>query len=132
LIEQMKDFISFSGYRSIYDPDYLPVLLKTIVEQHLCLVTEEDGVRTGTIAGWYIPHPYNPKKKLLAELFWWVPRNHRHTRAGSELLTAYMEWGKQHADMVTLCTLKQSPVNPRTMEKRGFMQKETTFVWEKQ
>jgi hypothetical protein len=132
LIDQVKEFLEFAEYDSLYDPEYLPHLVAECVTNHFVLVAEDKGERLGMLAGMLQPHPYNPKKKMLAELCWWVPRNHRHSRAGLALLTTYMEWGKKNADIVTMCSMVNSPINSQALVKRGFKAKEQTFVWEKE
>lgn len=131
LIEQVSEFIEFTGYQELFDPEFLPALVTGCVAQHFVIVAynSESGERMGMLAAHLNAHPFNPRKKLLAELCWWVPRNFRHTRAGIALLVTYTEWGKKNADIVTVCTMDNSPLNQGSLEKRGFKFKEKTYVW---
>lgn len=131
LVEQVGEFMEFAGYNSLHDPEYLPQLAIDIVANHFCIVAEHEGQLVGMLAARKGPHPFNPKRTVLAELCWWVPAAHRHTRAGLALLTTYMEWGKRNADIVTMSALAHSPFNKASLLKRGFEEKEITYVWEK-
>lgn len=130
LMATLREFFDWAGYTNFFNEDYTPKFVANLVQSQLVLIAEE-GERMGVIIGVLSPHPYNPDLIQLAELAWYVKPEFRRTTAGAALLTTYMEWGKKHADLVTMCTLTHSPLNPGTLEKRGFVAKETTYVWEK-
>lgn len=132
LVEQATAFMEYSGYRSLFDSEYLPHLVSDCVNHHLVLVALAKSEKVGMLIAHRCPHPYNPKKILLAELCWWVDPTARGTTAGATLLTTYFEWGKRNADMVTMSLMEHSPIKAASLEKRGFKRKETSFVWEKE
>lgn len=132
LIEQLKLFAGTLGTKRslIPDADTATRVVTTMVAMHLVLVAELDGVRQGFIAGYVIPHPFNPAIRLLAETFWWVDEAHRGTRAGLMLLNAFVAWGGEHADWITVALEAKSPVANECLTKRGFVLQERSFLLE--
>lgn len=105
-------------------------LLKAMMDAHLFLISEIKGERTGFVAGYYLNHPFNPSIRLLAETFWWVKEEFRAGRSGLTLLNAFVGFGKRHADWITFSLEHKSPVNERTLLKRGFTLNEKSYLLE--
>lgn len=104
--------------------------IKTI-EQRTVLVAKVDGKPAGIIAGLIIPNLYNPEITECVEMFWYVLPEYRSSRVGLLLLNKFIERGEELADNVTISLLKGSPVNFKTLEKRGFVNTEYGFIKER-
>ncbi len=133
LIDELKKFDEFHDTKkSLFAGNgYWHEGLKKIVDKHIAYIAWTDqGERVGLIAGLASPHFFNPDVSTLTELFWWVSKEHRHSRAGLLLLNKFVEVGKQVADWVIVPLESNSPVNEKCLTKRGFNLKETSFVLE--
>jgi RimJ/RimL family protein N-acetyltransferase len=133
LLPQLLRFSDFYGTKhSLFgDVDYARAALARMIENHLFIIAESKDVGPiGFIAGSLVLHPYNPKIKVLAENFWWVDEAHRGTRAGAILLKVFMEYGKENADWINFTLEQHSPVNEKTLLKRGFRLQERTYLME--
>ena len=134
LVEELHEFTKFYDSR-IFEGCVLTVyatdLLRNIIANHVILVCEKDGVKLGLIAGMIHGHLFNPKFKILSELFWWVKVEHRQSRAGLMLLNAYTEIGKEF-DWCIMSVEDKSPINPDSLIKRGYKAKESSFILEKE
>lgn len=75
-------------------------------------------------------HPYNPAIRVLTETFWWVTPNARGSRAGLMLLDAFTAYGERNADWIVFTLEHHSPVNERTLTKRGFHLHERSYLRE--
>lgn len=132
MLVQLKLFAEFyqSSHSLFSDDDgFNRNLLKQIIEGHYFLVSENDGKVSGFIAGMISPHLFNPKIKTFTELFFWVLPEYRGTRAGSALLNAFVEFGKDYH--WTVMTLEHnSPIKDESLLKRGFKYKEQSFIKE--
>ena len=116
------------------DPAYATTQLHGLIRDHLFLVAvrnaEDEATPVGFIAGLLGPHFFNPGLQVLTELFWWVPVAERGSRAGAHLLSAYLAYGRAHADWVHMTLEEHSPVNPETLERRGFRRTERHYLLE--
>lgn len=133
LLEQLRAFDQFFGAgRSLFPSDPLRAqhIVESLIFQHPFHVALEGEDRVGFIAGILAPHPYNGAIRQLTEAFWWVAPEYRGTRAGSLLLDAFIEEGKQRADWIVMTLEHDSPVHDRVLEKRGFKPKERSFLLE--
>lgn len=133
LIPQLRRFSSFFGSKKplFGDEEYARAGLLTLIEQHLFLLAEREDVgRMGFIAGYVLPHMFNPQIRLLAEAFWWVDEQYRGSRAGAQLLKAFMEWGEANVDWIQFSLEESSPVKEDAFLKRGFVLKERSFLKE--
>lgn len=133
IMEEIKIFSKFQDDKiSMYgDDDYSKAYIAELVKTHLFLVSvDENDSLVGFISGWLTPHMFNPEIRTLVEAFWWVKEKHRRTKAGKELLDAFVKYGKENVDWV-VCTIEHnSPVNNDVFLKRGFKLKETSFLME--
>ena len=134
LLGQLQDFARFFGTkRTLYpDENYARVGVTTMVQQHLTFVAEdvERGILLGFIAGYVLPHPFNPALKLLSEAFWWVDEQFRGSSAGARLLDAFVQWGRENVDIITFGLEHHSPVDDRCLIKRGFHLHERNYLLE--
>jgi hypothetical protein len=132
LIVQLREFSKFNDvkYEVFGDEGYAAQKLVEMMERHYFSVAERGNELLGFLAGYYVPHPFNPQIITLVEMFWWVASEHRCSRAGLMLLDDYVAWGKRHANWITFALQSNSPVNPKTLLKRGFIEQERSYLLE--
>ena len=133
LIVELKEFSDF--FQSKYplfgsDEAYNYNILTSLINNHLFFVAVKGDELIGFIAGLVMPHLFNPTIKTLQELFWWVKTAHRNSSAGSRLLKAYLDYGKEHCQWVIMTLEENSPVKKESILSRGFKLKETAFIME--
>lgn len=90
-------------------------------------VAKKDGVPIGALGVIKVPNVYNPTLETLAEMFWYVPPEHRKSRAGLMLLDAYTKKAEELNIEATMSLLPSSLVNEKTLAKRGFVLGEHAF-----
>lgn len=99
-------------------------LCSAMMNQGSGWVCVKDGELVGGLGSLLIPHLYNPRYKTLVELFWYVVPEHRSSKAGSLLLQAFEEKGRE-ADDCILSLLPSS--NVTGLERRGFIKSEESY-----
>jgi hypothetical protein len=112
-------------------PEFAEKIVGSFIEHHVVLVAEhiEKGP-VGFIGGVLTPHLFNPEIKVLAETFWWVKEEWRGTRAGHNLLAAFVDVGKKHSDWITLSVIQKTPIKEEALLKRGFVCLERNYLME--
>lgn len=91
---------------------------------------EGGAVPVGFLVGLLSPHVLDPEIATLIEVLWWVAPYARRTRAATELLDAYLAYGREYADWILLTTGPASAVGHRSLARRGFHTHETTYLCE--
>lgn len=132
IVSELEAFSNFYGSDTpvFGGVPHVTALVETLISSHLMLVCDDSGTNTGLIGGFLGPHLFNPKITVLTELFWWVPEQHRGSKAGRMLLDAFQDFGKKHATWTTMTLEADSPVPESTLTKRGFVLKERNFYME--
>lgn len=133
LIDQLKQFSRHYGTKKdlLGDEEHARAGLKNTIENHLLLIAEKPEFGpVGLIAGIVTPHLYNPKIKILAELFWWVEPRHRRSAAGLLLLEDFISWGKENSDWITFGVMTNTPVKEEALLERGFALTERSYLLE--
>lgn len=133
LIGQLKQFSNFFDTRKNLFPseDHARQGISNLVNNHVCFIADQTDVGPiGFIAGLIGPHLFNPKIRMLTELFWWVDEQFRGGRAGLMLLNHFTDWGKKHCDWIVMSIETHSPVNTKCLSKRGFKLKEQSYLME--
>lgn len=146
LLTELRQFDTFFGAGRSLMPDDM-----TAVEKLTALMNEEMGCffvaesrtpftslspaavairKVGFIVGILAPHYLNPAIRTLNEVLWWVSPYERGARAGKALLDAYELFGRERADWVTMTLEADSPVNPESLERRGYRLKERNYLLE--
>lgn len=142
LLTQLREFAAFAGTKHCLFPADEAIATATVhsfihaadTGNGVFLVAESltaprEGV--GFIVGVLGPHPFNPRLRTLAELFWWVQPSRRGSSAGARLLDAFIGFGKRNADVVTMVLEHGSPATLELgLAKRGFRAQERTYVLE--
>lgn len=132
LLEQLLAFDKFVGSsRSLFPTlDVAEDIVSGLVLNHPFFIAQNASGPIGFIAGMLTPHYLNPSITVLAELFWWVPEEHRGSRAGALLLAELLAVGRRCADQIIMTLETESPVAPRSLINRGFREKETSYLLE--
>lgn len=133
LLKQLRAFDQFQGTkRSLFpeDTEEAVSVIENLIETQPFIVAEDFSGRVGFIAGVLATHPYNSSIRMLSELFWWVDPRYRGSSAGARLLEAFVNYGKKNADMIVMTLEAKSPVDPRSLERKGFRLYEKNFMLE--
>lgn len=133
IIKELKLFSEFYGSHHKLFPESeeeARYIIKMFVENHYFIVSENNGQLSGFIAGIEGNHAFNPSLKVLTEIFWWVKAEFRGTKAGAALLNEFNKHGEQF-DWTIMTLEDNSPVNPEALLKRGYRNKEQSFIREK-
>jgi RimJ/RimL family protein N-acetyltransferase len=140
LLEQLRAFADFSNTaHSLFPADetVATAIVDSLIAQagqwrgvFLIAETPADHTPLGFIVGVLGAHPFNPRVRVLSELFWWVTPSHRGSSAGARLLDAFVGFGKRHADQVVLTLEHESPDLEAGFVRRGFRLKERTYLLE--
>lgn len=130
MMDQLKAFDSFADFPLPLFPDTEQAsgFLDNLIATQPVFVSEKEGELTGFIAGFIHPHMYNPSLTVLTELLWWVAPDHRGGRSGALLFQAFEDLGNREADVVIMTIEHSSPVNPLTLQKRGYNPCEYSFA----
>ena len=108
------------------DPNRCGQLWDWCVAEHFVLIAEKRGERAGFIAGFLVPHPYNPELRTLHSTLWYVAPHARRTRCGYLLAKAFTDWGVENVDYLSLTLHRKS--GDRMMEHLGYDDVERTFT----
>lgn len=133
LLKQLRAFDVFQGTQmSLFpeDADQAIAVLESLITTQPFIVAEDFSGRVGFIAGVLAPHPFNSAVRMLSELFWWVDPRYRGSSAGARLLEAFIAYGKKNADCIVMTLQAKSPVDPRSLERKGFRLYERNFMLE--
>lgn len=134
LLRHLKDFSDFYGSKHTLFPRQLEATKKILelIENHVALIYEtESGEMAGFIVGTLTEHPFNSDVILLTELFWYVLKEHRGTKAAKELINRFTEIGKEKADWVIFgSVVGKTNVNPRSLARMGYRLNELCYLLE--
>jgi hypothetical protein len=141
LLGELKKFSAFAATKlPIFDPETAEAKILELVQKHVVFLAVRKTSVVGSgidlylpigfIAGAIIPHFFNPKLTVFSELLWWVQEEHRGSRASVLLLNEFTEFGKRHANWITMALESLSPVNSKCLERRGYRLQERSFLLE--
>ncbi len=136
MLGQLREFDMFIGAKRSLFPDVATATTQmlSLIAEHVVILAYSDVVEppepVGFIIGLVGPHYFNPQLTVLTELMWWVDPEWRRSRAGLMLLNTFIAVGKEHADWIIVTLEEKSPVNPTTLEKRGFNLWERSYILE--
>lgn len=132
ILGELPAFSDFFGTKRplFEDIPHVTKLLLHVLEKHVAFIAERGTERLGFIIGVAQPHPFNPGVQTLSEQLWWVPEQHRRTRAGLLLLNAFVAWGEANVEWISFGIEAKSPVRSESLEKRGFRLQERVFLKE--
>ena len=133
ILPELKAFAEFyASSHSLFSDDdgFNRNTLKLIIENHYFMVSESNEKPSGFIAGLISQHLFNPKIKTFTELFFWVKPEYRGSRAGSALMDDFTKFGEQY-DWTIMTLESESPIKDSSILKRGFREKERSFIKER-
>jgi hypothetical protein len=135
LLTQLEEFASFFGSKhSLFpkDPMVAVTIVTAFVDQLEFFLAVDHATQrpVGFIAGALNKHPMNPAIRVLSEVFWWVTPDRRGSSAGARLLERFLAFGEGNADWIVMTLEAKSPVDPASLERRGFHQHERTYLLE--
>jgi len=126
-VRMLKEEVNRPEY---VDIENLYVLASTGAISGTAFVVKKEGNPVGAIGGILSPHLFNPKMRMLTEVFWYVLPEYRNTRAGLLLLDAYSKKAEEVSDEASFSLLKTSTVKKETLERKGFEFREYAFCKE--
>lgn len=132
----LKDLFSRARGRSklpVWNDGFVSERLLDLIENHLFLIAEDcDGRQLGFLCGLITPHYLYPEVLALTELVFWVDHSFGlpAKRAALELLDYYTSWGRENCDSIAFTSAHFTNINRRSLEKRGYSERETTYVIE--
>lgn len=104
--------------------------LAWMIENHIVLVAEDDGVLCGCIAAVVTPHMLNSKIIASQCMWWWVPEVNRGRGIGRHLLAAIVSEARKIADIFSIGVECDSAADTTVMEAAGFRKLERVFALE--
>lgn len=140
---ELKKFDEFTDapFPLVEDEDHVRGILRDMIQNHYFMIAEQIDWMTDTMvpvaflgALYLAKHPFNPRRKYLAEQCWWsADESMRGSKGALFLLNHYTEkCAETYAagGIATIALESQSPVNERTLQKRGFRLAERSFVYD--
>ncbi len=112
------------------DLEHAKQTIQAMIDNHVVFVAVRGEELLGFIGGILTPHFMNPAISTLAELFWWVAKEHRGSRAGVLLLNAFVLFGEDNAEWITVSIEHRSPIHEKCLLKRGFNVQERSYLKE--
>lgn len=100
------------------------------IENHLVLVAEKDGEPLGYIAGWILPHFFNPEIIALTQALWYVVPGMRGGKAAKKLLDAFTEFGEMNANWIWLDLPVSTNIKEENLAKIGYSLREKWYFKE--
>lgn len=132
LMDELRKFAEFYGMPPLFpSPNEARRGLLGYIEQKVLFIAAENGHPIGFIGGEVRAHPYNSQLPVLVEHFWWVCEERRGGRAGLLLLDELHKFADAHGYRVAMSLLPHSPINERTLLKRGYRLAEKAYLRER-
>lgn len=127
IVHATFDMCKLIGVPELYNPKYLTeVFVPYVINNGVVFV---DNDKLGIIGGVITPHIYNPEKKVLGEMMWWVHEGKRGSSIGYRLLKAFEEEGiKAGVNYIQMSLMESSTIT--SMEKQGYRRTEYALIKE--
>ena len=133
IVDELKCFSDeYGGSVPMFsNREYAQETIQKYIESHVVFIAKKkNGLKCGFICGFLSEHIYNPDIIVLAENFWWVPKQYRGSRAGLLLLNRFIEFGKNFCDQIVFGIEAKCPINEDALTKRGFKLHERNYIME--
>jgi len=132
IVSELREFAAHYNTKKPLFPDEMHAhqVISSMIDGHVVFVAERGTELHGFIGGIITPHFMNPTIKTIAEMFWWVAKEHRGSRAGLLLLNEFIAFGEKNADWITVSLENRSPVHEKCLLKRGFIGQERSYLRE--
>ena len=98
-----------------------------LVDNGVFIIAENNTQVIGIAGAVVTPNPWNYKKLIYQELFWWVEPEYRHTSTGIKLLKL-LESKAPKNSIVSLSILPDTNIKETTLNKLGYFAKEQAYV----
>lgn len=131
LLMNFKTENNFSPQLCFADPDYQRLLITRLIQYHVLVVATKDDKIIGAIAGYLHPHIFDPKIKVCSELFWFVEKEHRPSKASLELISLYKEFAGEYSNLIYMNILTSTNIKEKSLLRRGFKKLETVYLFER-
>lgn len=127
VVKMLQDEVNNMQY---YNKTSITDLVMNALLSGTLLICKKEDERVGVLGGVLVPHYLNTDKRILAEIIWYVSKEHRTGRAGYLLIKEYSQMAREVSDMATFSLLANSPVSDKTLMKFGFKPTERSFLME--
>ncbi len=130
MLGQAKEFYAYHPLPIKFDAAHTANVILDMIEDGVSLVAEKGGEKLGAIGGVITCNLFDPSYTTLAEMYLWVEKRLRMSRALHHLVKAFTEAGAD-VDAVVLCHTKLTPALGKAYEKKGYELMEISYVKEK-
>lgn len=129
VLKWAEEFIEYHPLDMKWDRNHIISRLNDVFDNGIFLIAEKDNVPIGSILGVIQPHFYDPTKRVLTEMAWWVDTNYRNGTVGMRLLKAFEDKGKQNGcDIIIMTSTINTPKLPNILEKKGYSLMEHSYA----
>ena len=132
LLSELKEFDKYYATKKklFGDENYVREQVEKVMREHVFIIAEDDSDRVGFIAGIRQQHFYNPSITILVQLLWWVIPSYRYSLAARMLMDEFVEYGKENADWITFNMAAMTPINPKSLIRKGFKESDKVYLME--
>jgi hypothetical protein len=127
MLEQGEQFYKYHPADIKFKAAYVANLFLDMIECGTVLIAEEDGIKKGGIGGLMVPNFFDPDYITLTEMFLWIEKRHRKSRAMISLIKEFTKRGEV-ANTVALCHTNLTPSLGRVYTRYGYELMETTYI----
>ena len=124
LVDLIMDFSKEYGGRHGAERESVRELLGRC-EGFVCYSGESLIGAIGGISYW---NPFNSQVRMLSEMFWYVKKSKRNSKAGGSLFLRFLEMGKEMNASIIMTTLDSTRGLEKGLLGRGFTPKERSWV----
>jgi len=134
IVSMSKKFYQTTHYKNFADfnDETVSDLATNLLENHVMLVAEVDGVVVGMVGLFVAPFMFNSEKTGAYEVVWWVNPDAQGSGVGYHLLQAIEPACRaKGADIIQMVMMANSPEIARQIyERNGYAHSETSFTKE--
>lgn len=115
-----------------FNTDTVETLASNLIENHVMLCAEVDGVVVGMVGLFVAPFMFNSDKTGAYEVVWWVNPDAQGSGVGYKLLQAIEPACRaKGADAIQMVLMANSPpIATQLYERNGYAHSETSFTKE--
>ena len=115
-----------------FNTDTVETLASNLIENHVMLCAEVDGVVVGMVGLFVAPFMFNSDKTGAYEVVWWVNPESQGSGIGMELLAAIEPACREKdCDIIQMVMMANSPPKAAAIYERfGYKHSETSFTKE--
>jgi GNAT superfamily N-acetyltransferase len=132
LVEMSAQFYPHTHYFKIasFDTEYVSVLIQSLIDSGVMLVSEEDNKLVGMVGLVPAPFPFNPSVVGIYEMIWWVEPEYQGHGTGRALLRAIDPIAKEMgASYIHMVCMANSPIQAAALYiEEGYEHTEMSFT----